>query len=49
MRPRVFPAEDATDVAHEFVLIYASMRPRVFPAEDAGVAIEHLPDLPLLQ
>ena len=34
MRPRVFPAEDATDGWTADRPNVASMRPRVFPAED---------------
>ena len=35
MRPRVFPAEDASFHANGDLFFYiASMRPRVFPAED---------------
>ena len=34
MRPRVFPAEDATNTRNGNPTISASMRPRVFPAED---------------
>ena len=34
MRPRVFPAEDATPGLERGQTLNASMRPRVFPAED---------------
>ena len=34
MRPRVFPAEDASLEIAGYAVAAASMRPRVFPAED---------------
>ena len=36
MRPRVFPAEDASFTRTFFETFDASMRPRVFPAEDSS-------------
>ena len=41
MRPRVFPAEDAGEVAdREASAAAASMRPRVFPAEDTRAILD---------
>ena len=47
MRPRVFPAEDATDQRQVRQKSLASMRPRVFPAEDSGQLSDGLPLLKL--
>ena len=42
MRPRVFPAEDVTDlITSRRKASEASMRPRVFPAEDTAAAGEY--------
>ena len=49
MRPRVFPAEDFSELVGGGGNLAASMRPRVFPAEDMLARGRQAADVAMLQ